>query len=196
MSLKSNQFNLQKVMWEIISLPKIFMIKLRYGKRAKLTWIEHFEKATRFTFMGKNSTMCIGRACHIKRGTEILTSDYGKIKLGAHVCINSNCYIASQYSLEIGDGCEIGPNVVIVDHDHDFRRLGGIREGKYKCSPIKIGKNVWIGANTVILKGTVLGDNCVVGAGGVISGVYTDNSVIVQNRNEKTYMYKMGESYD
>ena len=47
--------------------------------------------------------------------------------------------------------------------------------------PIKIGKNCFIGCNSIILKGTVLGDGCVVGAGAVVSGKFEDNCVIAGN---------------
>ena len=47
--------------------------------------------------------------------------------------------------------------------------------------PITIGNNVWIGANVIVLKGTVLGDNTVVGTGSVVKGEYPSNCVIVGN---------------
>ena len=52
----------------------------------------------------------------------------------------------------------------------------------FVSAPIIIGKNCWIGAHTVILRGTEIGDNCVVGAGCVLSGKYAPNSVIVHKR--------------
>lgn len=44
-----------------------------------------------------------------------------------------------------------------------------------------IGKNCFIGCNSIILKGTVLGDGCVVGAGAVVCGKFEDNCVIAGN---------------
>ena len=49
-----------------------------------------------------------------------------------------------------------------------------------------IGKNCWIGANTIILKGTIIGDNCVVGAGCVLKGKYPDSTIIIQKRITET----------
>lgn len=185
----------QRMIWVMNSLPRIILTKLLYRNRFEIDWFEHFEYGIRMTSINYG-LMKIGRACHIKRGTELSVANRGVLILGEHVCINNNCYIASRNSVIIGEGTMIAPNVVIVDHDHDFKALGGIREGKFKCCPVKIGKKVWIGANTVILKGSILGDNCIVGAGCVISGIYSDNSVIVQKRNEKTYNYELIENYD
>ena len=49
------------------------------------------------------------------------------------------------------------------------------------AKPIRIGKNCFIGCNAIILKGTELGNGCVVGAGAVVAGEFEPNSVIVGN---------------
>ena len=46
---------------------------------------------------------------------------------------------------------------------------------------IRIGKNCFLGCNSIVLKGTVLGDGCVVGAGAVVSGKFEENCVIAGN---------------
>lgn len=83
----------------------------------------------------------------------------------------------------------LGPNVLIYDHDHDYKAKGGVFSLKYKTTPIVIGNNVWIGANSIILRGTSIGNNCVVGAGCVLKGEYPDNSIIVQKRNTEITSY-------
>lgn len=47
---------------------------------------------------------------------------------------------------------------------------------------MNIGKNCWIGANTVILRGTTIGDNSVIGAGCVLKGEYPAGAIIIQKR--------------
>ncbi|MDI9401162.1 MAG: acyltransferase [Limisphaerales bacterium] len=47
--------------------------------------------------------------------------------------------------------------------------------------PIRIGDGCFIGANSIILKGTELGKNCVVGAGSVVCGKFPDNVIIAGN---------------
>ena len=73
-------------------------------------------------------------------------------------------------------------NVMLFDHDHDYRAPGGLADRKYKKRQIVIGKNVWIGAGTIILRGTTVGDNTVVGAGCVLKGEYPADSLVIQRR--------------
>ena len=47
-----------------------------------------------------------------------------------------------------------------------------------------IGDNVWIGANTVILRGSIIDNGCVIGAGSVIKGEYPPDSVVIQKRED------------
>ena len=54
---------------------------------------------------------------------------------------------------------------------------------EHTTAPIIIGKNCWIGAGAIILKGSKIGNNCTVGAGAVIKGTYADNSLVIQKRN-------------
>ena len=82
--------------------------------------------------------------------------------------MNNNCIVACRDKIVIGEGTEFGPAVYLYDHDHIHSYVTGKNDG-YNTQPIMIGKNCWIGANTVLLKGTVLGDNCVVGAGSVVT---------------------------
>lgn len=109
----------------------------------------------------------------------------GVLSIGNNVGINSNCVIACHEKISIGNEVGLGPNVCIYDHDHDFRAPGGKKAGKFRTKPVVIEDNVWIGANTVILRGSHIGRNAVVGAGSVVSGNIPEDSVFVQKR-EKT----------
>lgn len=95
---------------------------------------------------------------------------------------NNGCLVSCKDKVVIGDNTQIGPNVMIFDHDHDFRQVKGLAAKKFKHSQIVIGNNVWIGANCVILRGTVIGDNCVVAAGTILSGIYDENKLIFQKK--------------
>ena len=72
---------------------------------------------------------------------------------------------------------------MVYDHDHDFRAEGGVKSMQYKSSPIKIGNNVWIGANSIILRGTVIGDNAVIGAGSIVKGEVPVGELFIQKKH-------------
>ena len=65
------------------------------------------------------------------------------------------------------NNCNIANNVVIVDHNHKIGN-NGVIDG-LDCSPIKIGDNVWIGANVTILKGISIGNGSIIAAGAVVN---------------------------
>ena len=119
----------------------------------------------------------------------IATRKGGTMSLGKSVFFNSGCHIICRSCIKIGDNVQLGHNVIIIDHDHDFKCDGGIAEGEFKCSPVEIGDNVWIGANTVILRGTKIGNNTIVGAGSVLKGSYPGNVVITQKRENDIRSY-------
>lgn len=125
--------------------------------------------------IGKAFKMRDGAKIRVRKGTECI--------IGNNVSVNSNNMIACHEKVVIGDNVQLSPNVQIYDHDHDFRAKDGLAALKYKTSPVTIGNNVWIGANSVILRGTKIGDNCVVGAGSIIKGVYKAGTIIIQKRS-------------
>lgn len=132
--------------------------------------------------LSKGGKLQIGKRFKMRDGAKIRVRKKAICIIGNNVSINSNNMIACHEKIVLGDNIQLSPNVQIYDHDHDFRVDGGIGKMKYKTSPIMIGDNVWIGCNSVILKGTTIGNNCVIAAGSIVSGVVPDNSVFVQKR--------------
>lgn len=104
------------------------------------------------------------------------------MSIGDDVGMNSNVVIACHDSISIGSRVEIGPNVCIYDHEHDFRDPRGLSAGTYRTASVTVGDDVWIGANVVILKGVEIGDRCVIGAGCIVSEPVPDDHIIVQKR--------------
>lgn len=126
----------------------------------------------------------IGKMFKMRDGAKIRVRKGAECIIGNHTSVNSDNMIVCHEKITIGDNVQFSPGVQIYDHDHDFRHPEGLKVNYYKTAPVVIGNDVWIGANTIILRGTVLGDGCVVGAGSVVKGEYSDGSVIVQKRNE------------
>ena len=141
--------------------------------------IERFSPNVVTEFNG-GSKVVLKKKVRVHSGTKIKVRNGAELFIGNNVKVNYNCIIVSREHIEIGDGTEFGPSVYLYDHDHDYR--AGLKADEFISAPIVIGKNCWIGANTVILRGTSIGDNCVIGAGSIIKGTFPPNSLVLQNR--------------
>ena len=75
----------------------------------------------------------------------------------------------------IGKGTYIAPNVGIVTTNHDTSNLDRHLPGKN----VELGKSCWIGMNSVILPGVVLGDNTIVGAGSVVTKSFPEGHCVI-----------------
>lgn len=106
-------------------------------------------------------------------------TEFGKnTKIGKNVFINSCCRFQDNGGIEIGDKTMIGPNVTIVTVNHEINpetRINAIPK------PVKIGKNVWIGAGCTILPGVIIGENSIIGAGSVVTKDVPANIVVAGN---------------
>lgn len=103
---------------------------------------------------------------------------YGKhTKLGKNFFANFNLTIQDDAEVIIGDNCNFGPNVTIVTPIHpmraDERKAILTPEGKEKrlcyAKPVHIGSDCWFGASVTVCPGVTIGDNCVIGAGSVVT---------------------------
>ena len=88
------------------------------------------------------------------------TTDFGRnITIGRHVFINACCHFQDHGGVTLGDGCLIGHQVVFATLDHG--RASEDRGVMYPA-PIRLGKNVWVGSNSTILRGVTVGDNAII----------------------------------
>lgn len=103
-------------------------------------------------------------------------TDFGKnISVGKDVFVNACCHFQDHGGVVLGDGCQIGHNVVFATLNHD---LSPARRQNTYPAPIILGKNVWVGSNATILQGVTIGDNAVIGAGAVVNRDVAANTVV------------------
>ena len=103
-------------------------------------------------------------------------TDFGKnISIGENVFINACCHFQDHGGITIGDGCQIGHNVVFATLNHGLAPED--RKTTYPA-PIILGKNVWIGSNATILQDVSIGDNAIIGAGAVVTKNVEANTIV------------------
>lgn len=103
-------------------------------------------------------------------------TDFGKnITIGRRVFINAGCHFQDHGGVTLGDGCLIGHNVVFATLDHGTAPED---RGAMYPAPIRLGKNVWVGSNSTILRGVTVGDNAIIAAGSVVTKDVVANTVV------------------
>ncbi|MGM9756287.1 MAG: sugar O-acetyltransferase [Parabacteroides sp.] len=105
-----------------------------------------------------------------------LYADFGKnISVGEGVFINACCHFQDHGGVTLGDGCQIGHNVVFATLNHE---LLPERRNVTHPAPIVLGKKVWVGSNATILQGVTIGDNAIVAAGAVVTKDVPANTIV------------------
>lgn len=131
----------------------------------------------------------VGDFCWIEAVNRYGTQSFSpKIIMGKDVALSDFVHISAIKHIEIGEGTLIGSKVYIGDHSHGHYQNYALRQLENEIMPknrpladeenIIIGKNCWIGDGVVILAGTQIGDNGVVGANSVVKGVFDSNVII------------------
>jgi acetyltransferase-like isoleucine patch superfamily enzyme len=100
------------------------------------------------------------------------------IEIGQRVIIGPNCTLGAMSKLIIGDDVRISKSVCLETAGLNFRN--GLPY-QHCSKPITIGSGVWIGTGAIILGGAHIEDNCVVGAGSIVSTRVKANAVIVSS---------------
>jgi len=102
------------------------------------------------------------------------------IRIGENSRLNG-VYVHAKKPISIGKNCVIASGVNIIDSNGHIVSSLNRTIGRDEPIPIVISDNVWIGLNSVILKGTIIGENSVVGANSVVKGSFPSYSLIQGN---------------
>ena len=101
---------------------------------------------------------------------KLRTFEGASIRIGDGVELNGTS-ITSRVAVEIGDGSQIAANVIIIDADfHQHWPPESRAQRSDSGRPVTIGRHVWIGMGSLVLKGSNIGDNSIIGAGSVVAG--------------------------
>jgi len=140
--------------------------------------------------IARNVTLLGGwRSNRVGLSNPVLLQTYGdgRIEIGENSG-GSGVVISSRSRVKIGKNVNLGGNVAIFDHDFhalDFekRRLPLKEQEPFiRADPIKIGDDVFVGANAIILKGVQIGPRTIVAAGSVVfRGDYPADAILAGN---------------
>ena len=130
----------------------------------------------------------------------LLARDGGKIKIGNDVSMSGVTVYAFRY-IEIGDHTSIGANSKVFDSDfHPVDPMYRLADSDDKAHTgmrdTVIGKNVFIGCNSLILKGVHIGDNSVIGAGSVVTKDIPANCVAAGNPAKIVKYFEVKQTED
>lgn len=127
-------------------------------------------------FFGKQSIIELGRSISVGPGVNIIVKDKAKLQIGDNTYFTSDLHVEAIHRIEIGNDCAISWGVTLIDGDH--HRIVPEKSGTKERNYLKIGNHVWIGCNVTVLKGSEIGDNCIVAAGSVVTGIFPNNVLI------------------
>lgn len=124
----------------------------------------------------------IGKGSVISSFSKIKASD-GPLTIGENVSIANGCTIGSdKMGVTIGNDCMFGPYVIVIGNNYNYDRLdipickqGTISKG------VTIKENVWIGAGSCILDGSIIGKDVIIAPNSVVSTNIPDCSIVQGN---------------
>lgn len=130
---------------------------------------------------GSHNRIRIGDRCWCDRTDFYIEDDNNIIEIANHSAINATVHFAAIEGTEIlvGTECLFSGNIDIRTGDsHTIMDLGT----KKRINPsesVSIGNHVWVGTGVTMLKGSIIPDNCIVGARSLVTKRYeTTNCVI------------------
>ena len=170
---------------------KIYKID-KNGKKRRVFWI----RGLNIVWMGSNSTVILHEPCVRFRGSKLVMgenctvtfkssrtklkkmelnvwSENGSLEIGHNLLPNFNCrinvYREPDLHVKIGDNCMMGPNVEISASDAHciYQTTDGtvLNRGK----DVIIGNHCWFTSNVSVFKGVTIADNCIFGAGAIVT---------------------------
>jgi acetyltransferase-like isoleucine patch superfamily enzyme len=151
-------------------------LKLRWGRRLETDGLCFVGPGVTFE-IGHGAVVRLGRWSWIGHGTKIRAHE-GVVEIGAKTVLGQECTISAFQRVSIGRECILADRVMLIDFDHGVVEVERpIRvQGIYKRD-VRVGHNCWIGYGACVLRGTTIGDNCVIGTSAVVTADIPDNAV-------------------
>jgi acetyltransferase-like isoleucine patch superfamily enzyme len=102
------------------------------------------------------------------------------LTIGDRVWFRPYCTVSASTSVVIEDDVVVSAFSLVIDSDHTYS--GGqvnVLHNPVTSSPVHIGRGTWIGERVAILRGSTIGEGCVIGTNSVVRGDIPDHSIAV-----------------
>jgi acetyltransferase-like isoleucine patch superfamily enzyme len=126
----------------------------------------HVGLALRYVCVRRLAASC-GENVAVYAGAHL--HDLQKLHLGSNIKIGEMCFLGASGGLSISDDVSIAHATTILTGEHDYTQPGPLRETPVIFKPVRIDREVWIGAGVRILAGAHVGEGSAVGAGSVVT---------------------------
>ncbi|WP_211659250.1 acyltransferase [Phytoactinopolyspora halophila] len=159
---------------------------IRYARLLRLRLL-HPEVVTEgMVFLGRGAKVVgrrgygrviLGRWVHVGDGTQVRAHE-GTLRVGDKTVFGRHDTVICYLDVEIGGRTLVADWVYIADFDHRFDDLEvPIKDQGIVKSPVRIGPDSWLGVKSTVLRGSMIGHGCVIGANSVVRGTLPDRAV-------------------
>jgi acetyltransferase-like isoleucine patch superfamily enzyme len=147
------------------------MVRIGYGD------VGHFDSKSKFIWSVEGNVVFKGGAL-LKFGSRIVVGKGAYLEMGDGFRISPNSVVICYRIIVFGSSCRVSWDVQIMDTDfHRIRSLAGDILNPPK--EIIIGDRVWIGAKVLLMKGTKIGNDCVIAANSLVTKEIAGNNQII-----------------
>jgi acetyltransferase-like isoleucine patch superfamily enzyme len=130
----------------------------------------------------QGTTVRLGAHCRVRQ--RVIINGGGTVEVGAHSLLNG-CWIQARQRVSVGEWTLLSDcGITDTDHHNLPPNVRHDRPGPRVTAPVRLGRNVWIGAGALLLKGADVGEDSVVGAGSVLRGTVPAGVLVAGNPAE------------
>ena len=149
------------------------MLSIGFGK------VGVFDKRYSRTILEINGKMIVHGKAIFGHGSKICILKDGILEIGNHFSNTAECTIICEKRINIGDDALVSWNTLVMDTDfHESIDLV-TNTTPPKTKEIIIGRHVWIGTRSMILKGSFIPDGCIIGASSVVNKKYNEDNCLI-----------------
>lgn len=148
------------------------------GADSRVVLGENVRLGTGVRLIAAGGVLSVGAWSDVRDGVVLKAG--GSLDVGDRTVLSYHSVVHCAEAVTIGANSSIGERVSVIDSDHDTSRSSQpVREREPSTAAVSIGRNAWVGANTVVLRGVRIGDDAVVAAGSVVrAGDYPPGSLL------------------